>query len=188
MKNPLRPAGIEPATFRFVAQHLNHCATAVPRRLMDWQKFHNVLDKRSSALSIWYRFAAQHDNGAANMMIIRHNVISVHLHEENNRDRSNKRVKTMGLQAGVWVGHWLSFLPFVTAHVARYSDSLFLKQQERNYLIVHTAKNCSPFFLHNLNTASFLPHPKTSGHCLLIIWVKTVPSLQIYETQNKHRF
>jgi len=26
MKNPLTPAGIEPATFRFVAQHLNHCA------------------------------------------------------------------------------------------------------------------------------------------------------------------
>ena len=30
MKNPLTPAGIEPAAFRFVAQHLNHCATAVP--------------------------------------------------------------------------------------------------------------------------------------------------------------
>ena len=29
MKNPLTPAGIEPATFRFVAQHLNHCATSV---------------------------------------------------------------------------------------------------------------------------------------------------------------
>jgi len=29
-KNPLTLAGIEPATFRFVAQHLNHCATAVP--------------------------------------------------------------------------------------------------------------------------------------------------------------
>ena len=29
MKNPLTPAGIEPATFRFVAQHLNHCAAAV---------------------------------------------------------------------------------------------------------------------------------------------------------------
>jgi len=29
MKNPLTAAGIEPATFRFVAQHLNHCATAV---------------------------------------------------------------------------------------------------------------------------------------------------------------
>ena len=25
----LTPAGIEPATFRFVEQHLNHCATAV---------------------------------------------------------------------------------------------------------------------------------------------------------------
>ena len=24
--------GIEPATFRFVAQHLNHCATAVPNK------------------------------------------------------------------------------------------------------------------------------------------------------------
>jgi len=31
MKNPLTPAGIEPATFRIVAQHLNHCATAVPK-------------------------------------------------------------------------------------------------------------------------------------------------------------
>ena len=29
MKNPLTPAGIEPATYRFVAEHLNHCATAV---------------------------------------------------------------------------------------------------------------------------------------------------------------
>ena len=30
MKNPVTPAGIETATFRFVAPHLNHCATAVP--------------------------------------------------------------------------------------------------------------------------------------------------------------
>jgi len=30
MKNPLTPAGIEPATFRFVAQPLNHCATGPP--------------------------------------------------------------------------------------------------------------------------------------------------------------
>jgi len=26
----MTPAGIEPATFRIVAQHLNHCSTAVP--------------------------------------------------------------------------------------------------------------------------------------------------------------
>ena len=30
MSFPVTPSGIEPATFRFVAQHLNHCATAVP--------------------------------------------------------------------------------------------------------------------------------------------------------------
>ena len=30
--NPLTPSGIEAATFRFVAQHLNHCATAPPPR------------------------------------------------------------------------------------------------------------------------------------------------------------
>jgi hypothetical protein len=33
MKNLVTPAGIEPATFRFVARNLNHCATAVPPRL-----------------------------------------------------------------------------------------------------------------------------------------------------------
>jgi len=29
----MKPSGIEPATFRFVAKHLNHCATAVPYSL-----------------------------------------------------------------------------------------------------------------------------------------------------------
>jgi len=39
MKNPLTRAGIEPATFRFVAQHLNHCATntrEIKSRRMRW--------------------------------------------------------------------------------------------------------------------------------------------------------
>jgi len=31
-KNPLTLARIEPVTFRFVAQHLNHCATACKHR------------------------------------------------------------------------------------------------------------------------------------------------------------
>ena len=31
-KIPMAPSGIEPATFQFVAQSLNHCATAVPRK------------------------------------------------------------------------------------------------------------------------------------------------------------
>ena len=31
MKNPPTPAGIEPATLRFVVQHFDHCATVVPR-------------------------------------------------------------------------------------------------------------------------------------------------------------
>ena len=30
-KIPMTPSGIKPATFRFVAQHLNHCAIAVPQ-------------------------------------------------------------------------------------------------------------------------------------------------------------
>ena len=29
----MTPSGIEPATYRFVAQHLNHCAIAVPLRI-----------------------------------------------------------------------------------------------------------------------------------------------------------
>jgi len=31
----MTPAGIEPATFQFVAQYLNHCATAIPRAQSD---------------------------------------------------------------------------------------------------------------------------------------------------------
>jgi len=40
-KIPMTPAGIEPATFRLVAQHLNHCATAVPLHI--WRE--NIISK-----------------------------------------------------------------------------------------------------------------------------------------------
>jgi len=44
MKNPLTPAGKEPATYTFVAQHLKHCAAKFnkvfsglqPRRVVEW--------------------------------------------------------------------------------------------------------------------------------------------------------
>jgi len=34
LKIPMTPPGIELATFQFVAQHLNHCATAVTCRIV----------------------------------------------------------------------------------------------------------------------------------------------------------
>jgi len=39
MKIPLTPTGIEPDNFRFVAQHLNHCDTAVPTLLTVGNEF-----------------------------------------------------------------------------------------------------------------------------------------------------
>ena len=48
MQNPLTPAGIEPATFRFVAQHLNHCATAVLQEI-------NVLRKTVHQFGFIYK-------------------------------------------------------------------------------------------------------------------------------------
>ena len=43
----MTPFGIEPATFRFVAQHLNRCTTAVPllqgsKKLILWTRYHAI--------------------------------------------------------------------------------------------------------------------------------------------------
>ena len=43
----MTPAGIEPATFRFVAQHLNHFATAVPIRIIGTYQYtlRNIIEE-----------------------------------------------------------------------------------------------------------------------------------------------
>jgi hypothetical protein len=47
-KIPLTPSGIEPATFRFVAQYLNDCATAVPFTRGRYAKKWSFLSKNVS--------------------------------------------------------------------------------------------------------------------------------------------
>ena len=54
-KNLLTPAGIEPATFRFVAQHLNHCATAVPIYRKLYWKYICVTHISVNTVSWWSR-------------------------------------------------------------------------------------------------------------------------------------
>jgi len=57
LKNPLTPTGIEPATFRFVAQHLNHCATTVAIYFM--------YSVKSRAQLLWDRYTI-HQSLASN--------------------------------------------------------------------------------------------------------------------------
>jgi hypothetical protein len=49
MKNPLTPAGIEPASFQLVSQHLNHSATAVPLIIIITAE-RNVVQKEAEKL------------------------------------------------------------------------------------------------------------------------------------------
>ena len=48
------PSGIETATFRFVAQHLNHCATAVPHFTALLLGFHDKCRLTHLAISLLY--------------------------------------------------------------------------------------------------------------------------------------
>jgi hypothetical protein len=58
-KIPMTPSGIKPATFRFVAQYLNHCATAVPlyqanlKKSRLFQSVQNVPCFYSTSFSWW---------------------------------------------------------------------------------------------------------------------------------------
>jgi len=51
MKSPLKTAGIEPATFRFVAQHLNHCATSVPA-VKEYRSYCTVLSRKMAGVHL----------------------------------------------------------------------------------------------------------------------------------------
>jgi len=50
MKNSNDTIWIEPATFRFVAQHLNHCPTAIPRRRTVRHKITHVMEKPPASI------------------------------------------------------------------------------------------------------------------------------------------
>ena len=68
-KIPMTPAGMEPATVRFVAQHFNHCATAVPTTLSKyhyvpgtkWQVSHNKQNNFRHVTSLGRYVTKGHD-------------------------------------------------------------------------------------------------------------------------------
>ena len=55
----MTPAGIEPETFRFVAQHLNHCATAVPQfrdiiiEILKFRGMDCMVKSKANPLQVW---------------------------------------------------------------------------------------------------------------------------------------
>ena len=64
-KIPMTPSGIEPAIFRFVAQHLDHCATAVPnlallnpqiKEWLFWTGWLKVITERVMPSGRWLYF------------------------------------------------------------------------------------------------------------------------------------
>ena len=60
----MTPSGIQPVTFRFVAQHLNHCATAVPILFDDEGR--NLIPMTPAGIEpVTFWFVAQHLNHCA---------------------------------------------------------------------------------------------------------------------------
>jgi len=58
----MTPAGIEPATFRFKAQHLKHCATAVPNN--------TAVNSQIAALKITSFRELQHPSSVTYVILI----------------------------------------------------------------------------------------------------------------------
>ena len=59
-KIPVIPSGIKPATFRFVAQHLNHCATAVPHFILILYFKHNGMSCAEIKFHNAFKFNSSH--------------------------------------------------------------------------------------------------------------------------------
>ena len=76
-KIPVTPSGIEPATFWFVAQHLNHCATAVPQRSII-----NVLKYRICAEQ--YNKCIKIQNLCIKLVIKKKDYLSIRMHGQAN--------------------------------------------------------------------------------------------------------
>jgi len=69
MKNPLTPAGIEPATFQFVAEHLNHCPTVVPPQSTEGiklkTKFQHTVNRSAAGIKLKTKFQRTGSRSAA---------------------------------------------------------------------------------------------------------------------------
>ena len=74
----MTPAGIEPATFRFIAQLLNHCATVVPH-LGPYILPNIFLSKISTACSFFANVHVSAPYDTTGLISILHNTILVHL-------------------------------------------------------------------------------------------------------------
>ena len=90
-KIPMTQSGIEPMTFRFVAQHLNHCATAVPVWFNDTSKFFGLCP--SSKFCLKQRYVSE----AAFLAILMHRCTKPGAHLRSSYSQSLSTTETLNL-------------------------------------------------------------------------------------------
>ena len=84
----MTPSGIEPATFRFVAQHLNHCTTAVHNRARYRFNFSAIKPKLPRLISFSHTFfCLQFPSGT----MIKHSSSTNEQKPKNQRQSNNRR-------------------------------------------------------------------------------------------------